>query len=76
MGVDPSTTDGRDSDLTGIIVAGYAKNHAYVLADYSVKTSPDKWAMEVIKAYQTFGASLIVVEHNQGGMMCEQVMNG
>ena len=67
VGVDPSVTDGTDSDYTGIIVAGYSKGHAYVLADYSIKASPNVWAKEVVKAYETFGATKVVAEINQGG---------
>lgn len=74
IGVDPATTDGKDSDLTGIIVCGIAKNRAYVLADYSLKASPNKWANKVIEAYKIFGASLIVAEKNQGGDMVSEVI--
>jgi len=71
VGVDPAVTDGTDSDSTGIVVCGIAKGHAYVLADYTIKKSPDVWAREVIKAYEQFGATCIVAEQNQGGKLVE-----
>jgi predicted phage terminase large subunit-like protein len=74
VGVDPAVTDGTESDSTGIVVAGYAKGHAYILADYTVKTSPDKWAIQVVKAYETFNASMVIAEINQGGDLVTQVI--
>jgi len=74
VGCDPAVTNAEDSDSTGIVVCGYAKGHAYVLADYSIKTSPDKWAQQVVKAYEEFGASMIIAEVNQGGDLVTQVI--
>jgi len=73
VAVDPSVTD--TGDETGIIVAGRdSKQHGYVIADYSVRGTPDRWARRVIDAYDEHQADSIVVEVNQGGQMISQVL--
>ena len=52
--------------------AGLLKNqrrHGYVLADWSIKGTPDQWARRAVHAYHEFGADAIVAESNQGGDM-------
>src|SRR5262249_16592996 len=53
VAVDPAVSNNEGSDETGIIVAGRAEEdgHCYVLADYSLKGSPQQWAQEVVRAY-------------------------
>jgi phage terminase large subunit-like protein len=71
--VDPAITD--TGDETGIIVASRdSKQHGYVQADYSLRATPDKWAREVVRAYDEWDADAIVVETNQGGLMVSQVL--
>jgi hypothetical protein len=54
------------------VVAGRADDgHAYVLADYSLKASPDGWAREAIKAYHRHHADRIIAEVNNGGALVE-----
>jgi len=67
IGVDPSTT--ATGDEAGIIAAGKAGSHYYVLSDHSIQGSPDVWARKVVGAYQQLEANLIVAEKNQGGEM-------
>lgn len=77
VGVDPSGTKGKEDsgDWIGIIVAGIDdKNHAYVLADRSIKAGPSEWGEQVIQAYENFNADCIVVETNFGGAMVERVI--
>lgn len=72
VGVDPATTSGEDSDATGIVVAGLgADGHGYVLADYTMRGTPEEWAQQVVQAYHRHSADLIVAERNQGGEMVE-----
>lgn len=72
IGVDPAVTDGKDSDDTGIIVAGIAKNNqAYILEDISGKYSPSDWAKKVIEMYNKYKADRIVAEQNNGGKLVE-----
>lgn len=73
VAVDPAIT--QDGDETGIIVACKDKEgHGYVLADYSMRGTPDQWAKKVIEAYDKHEADAIVVEVNQGGLMVSQTL--
>lgn len=81
VGVDPATSiDGT----VGIVVVGIRTHdsngnkldqaEAYVLADRSIKGTPQKWAKAVEKAFTDFEASRIVAESNQGGLMVENTL--
>jgi len=78
VAVDPQGTDSPDSAETGIIVAGIAKvgeeQHGYILADLTVKGSPDKWASAAVTGYHGHGADRIVGESNFGGDMVESTI--
>lgn len=68
VGVDPATTSGENSDMTGIVVCAKAHDgQGFVLADYSCKLSPDGWARRAVQAYHRFHADRIVCETNMGG---------
>lgn len=70
VAIDPATTANADSDETGIVVGGIADNgHAYILADLSMRGSPDTWARRAVGAYRVQKADRIVYEANQGGDM-------
>jgi predicted phage terminase large subunit-like protein len=72
VAIDPAVSNNENSDETGIIVAGRADDgHAYVLADYSLKASPDGWAREAVKAYHRHHADRIIAEVNNGGALVE-----
>ena len=72
VGVDPSVSDGEEAAECGIVVVGEGLNgYYYVLADYSIRASPNEWAKRVVAAYYAFNASRIVGEENQGGKMVE-----
>lgn len=72
VGVDPSATS--TGDEAGIVVAGRADNHGYVIDDRSVQGSPLTWAREAVAAYHTHRADRIVAESNNGGEMVEQTI--
>ena len=77
VAVDPSGTAGGsdDGDSIGIIVAGIdATDHGYVLADGTIKGSPDEWAAQAIKLYHLFEADRLVAETNFGGAMVEAIV--
>jgi len=77
VAVDPSGTSGEESDECGIVVAGrdgQKKPHSYVLADLSLRGSPDTWARKAIIAYHAHGADRVVAEGNYGGDMVESVL--
>ena len=65
----------RDSDETGIVIVGRAKDDEYyVLADYSGKYTPDAWAEKAIDAYEIHRADRIIGEVNNGGDMVEHTL--
>ena len=68
-------SNNEGSDETGIIVAGRAEDgHCYILADYSLKASPDQWAREVVRAYHRWHADRVIAEVNNGGMLVETTL--
>src|ERR1051325_3028562 len=69
VAVDPSATSGGDE--AGIIVAGKAAEHGYILADKSLQGSPKTWALAAVNAYHDHKADCIVAESNNGGEMVE-----
>ena len=70
VAVDPAASANATSDETGIVVVGLGDDgHGYVLADYSMRGSPDEWAREVVRAFKQHKADRVVVEVNQGGDM-------
>jgi predicted phage terminase large subunit-like protein len=78
VAVDPSGAAGRDDDSAdeiGIVVAARGHdNHAYVLADRSLRDSPGAWGRAVVQAAQEFGADRIIAEENFGGAMVGAVI--
>lgn len=75
VSVDPAGTANARSDQTGIIVIGVDfNNDLYVLADYSGKYSPAKWADKAVAAYEFFDADAIVAEKNYGGDMVRHTL--
>jgi phage terminase large subunit-like protein len=77
VGLDPTTSDSDKSDEAGIVVVGLHRDgYAVVLADYSIRGTPDEWAARTVKAFSDFDADLIVYENNQGGLMVESAIHG
>jgi PBSX family phage terminase large subunit len=76
LGVDPAITSKADSDTTGIVLCGLdINNNGAVLADYSIKASPQAWAQRVVNAYYENQCAYIVVEVNQGGDMAKTIIH-
>jgi len=82
VAVDPAQTgteradeSQKHNDEHGIVVCGKDLEsedaHGYVLADLSMRGSPDEWARAAVKAFYTFRANCVVVESNCGGEMVE-----
>jgi phage terminase large subunit-like protein len=68
----PATMHGAEC---GIVVAGFAQDEAYVLADRSLGgLTPHGWAERAASAYRMFEADCIVAEINQGGDMVKSVL--
>jgi phage terminase large subunit-like protein len=79
VAVDPAISSEEGSDETGIVCVGVARdadgyNRGYVLADRSLRGSPDEWARAAVALYREFDADRIVAEKNQGGEMVESVI--
>lgn len=75
VAVDPSGASGKEdkrSDEIGIVVAAKHTDGTYtVLADRSMRGSPQQWARVTIDAYREFDADRIVAEGNYGGAMVD-----
>lgn len=68
VAIDPAVTSGEGSAETGIVVACRTPDgHIHVLADESMRGTPDTWARAAVAAYERWSADCIVVEGNQGG---------
>ena len=77
VAIDPAVTANKESDMTGIVVAGLDVNGiAYVLGDYTEKLSPQGWAAKAISLYHKYNADRIVAEKNQGGDMVRTTLHG
>ena len=72
VGIDPSVSDSEDAARCGIVAAGKGLDGVYyVLADRSLRASPDQWAHEAISLFHELKADRIIAEVNQGGKMVE-----
>jgi phage terminase large subunit-like protein len=69
VAIDPAAATGDDSSETGVIVAGLAKGHAYILEDVSGRVSPDTWGNRAVGAFHRLRADRILGERNNGGDM-------
>ncbi len=71
IGVDPAMTTNARSDESGIVVVGKGQvngeYHSYVLEDASGKYTPDGLTQIVQTMWFKHGASLVILEVNQGG---------
>lgn len=67
VSIDPAITANKNSDETGIIVAGTDGEKAFVLDDLSGIYTPNQWAKIAIGAYNKYKADCIIAEVNQGG---------
>lgn len=74
VAIDPSATSTETSAETGIIAAGVAADHAYVLADRSAKHSPAEWGEAAVLLYDELEADEIIGEVNNGGDMVGHVI--
>jgi phage terminase large subunit-like protein len=71
VGVDPP----GGSTECGIVVVGKGVDgHGYILADRSLRASPNEWANVVVAAYKEFKADRVVAESNYGGDMVESTL--
>ena len=77
VAVDPAVTAHKNSDETGIVVAAVDhRGHGYVLADKTLKGSPNEWGKMAVACYHRFQADCIVVEVNNGGDLVSANIRG
>ncbi len=77
VAIDPAVTSRKDSDETGIIVAGLGiDGMCYILADASGQFSPNDWGLRAVNLYHHWIADRVVAEVNQGGDMVETIIRG
>ena len=69
VAIDPASSAKDTSDETGIIVAGIANGHGYILDDCSGRYSPDGWANRALNALEANQGDRIIAEVNNGGDM-------
>lgn len=75
VGIDPAVTSGEDSDETGIVTCGLGiDKQFYVLADDTLRATPDGWGRKALQAYTKWKADRIVAEVNNGGDMVGMVI--
>jgi phage terminase large subunit-like protein len=79
VAIDPATSSDEGSDETGLVCVGLSTDddgfkRGYVLADRSLRGSPDEWAKAAVALYREFDADRIIAEKNQGGEMVEAVI--
>jgi len=75
VAIDPAVTATKESDETGLVVAGLGEDgHGYVLEDASGRFSPDGWARLAVARYNDWRADRIVAEVNNGGDLVETIL--
>ena len=79
VAVDPAASSEEGSDENGIVGVGLARDEdgyarGYVLADRSLRGSPEEWARAAVRLYRELGADRIVAEKNNGGEMVASVI--
>lgn len=68
VALDPANTSRERSDDSGIVVAcDCGDGHAYVLADRTLKGTPDQVVRAAVAAYHEYGCDAFVVEKNGVG---------
>ena len=76
VGVDPAVSSGDTANEHGIYAVGVTQDgrDLYVIRDYSLTGSPNDWGQAAVKAYDKYGADLVVAEVNNGGDMVEHTL--
>lgn len=68
IGIDPAVSTNKDSDETGLIIAGKGfDNHYYVFDDMTGVYTPNEWGNIVVKAWYAHKLDKAIAETNQGG---------
>ena len=72
MGIDPAVSTNKESDETGLIVAGKGLNgHYYIFEDLTGIYTPNQWALKVVDCWNDYKLDKVIAEVNQGGDLVE-----
>jgi phage terminase large subunit-like protein len=79
VAIDPAVTSNKDSNETGIIVAGKGvcrcqgspEVHGFILSDASGVYTPSEWGNEAVARYRHHKADRVIGEVNNGGDLVE-----
>lgn len=75
VAIDPAGTANKNSDQTGIIVAGRdSDGNLYVLEDATCKEKPDVWIKKALELRDKYDANWILTERNYGRDILESLM--
>jgi phage terminase large subunit-like protein len=75
VNVDPNVSNDEGSDEIGITCTGKGMSgQGYVLADLSLRGTPNEWASTAVLLHDLFQADRIIGEANQGGNMVEHTI--
>lgn len=80
--IDPAATSKDTSDEAGIIPVakapcnckGETQQHAFVLADHTLRGTPEQWSRAAIKAMKQHHGDAIIGEGNNGGEMVSTII--
>jgi len=67
VAVDPAQSSKKDADPVGLVVAGIASGHLYVLASCSERLEPAEWASRALAWASRYHAGRFVVEPTGSG---------
>ena len=68
VAVDPAMAGEKESDETGIIIAGLGNDgHIYILEDASVREDPGVFVQVILEKFDQYRANEIIIEVNNGG---------
>lgn len=75
VAIDPAVTSDEESDATGLVAVGLGTDgDIYVLADRTLRASPDGWARAAVDLYDSVEGDRVVAEVNNGGDLVETVL--
>lgn len=56
-------------------IDGRPRRHVYLLDDYTIRGTPEKWGRRVVDAFRDHEATLVIGERNQGGDMVRSTIH-
>jgi hypothetical protein len=75
VAVDPAVSSEAGSNEHGIIVPALGEDQrGYILEDASLQGTPQMWGTRAVQTFDKWGADAVVIERNQGGDMCREVL--